>query len=306
MSAQTAIHEHIDQLIKSNPVILFMKGTRAFPQCGFSAAVVQILDELVDEFETVNVLADGDMRSGIKTYSDWPTIPQLYVRGEFIGGSDIVRQLYASGELHKKLGVAFEEVAAPRIAVSDAAAAMLREAAVGERVQTLRLAVSPSFQYELGFAPQQEGDFVVEASGLVLFVERASAKRANGLVLHFDKLRGGFSIENPNEPPTVKAITVAELKAALEADPALRLYDVRSEDERRRGIIPGSVMLTPEVHAEAMKLPKDTPLYFSCRSGARSNRMGEEFVAAGFRFVHNVSGGILAWGRAYDPSFEPY
>ena len=93
--AQTTIKSEIEQ----NPVMLFMKGTPQFPQCGFSAAVVQILDYLGVEYGSTNVLADDAIRSGIKTYSDWPTIPQLYVRGEFVGGCDIVREMFEAGEL---------------------------------------------------------------------------------------------------------------------------------------------------------------------------------------------------------------
>jgi monothiol glutaredoxin len=92
-------HSTIDKAVKSNDVMLFMKGTPQFPQCGFSSQVVQILDYLGVPFESMNVLADGDVRQGIKEYSNWPTIPQLYVKGEFVGGCDIVREMFQSGEL---------------------------------------------------------------------------------------------------------------------------------------------------------------------------------------------------------------
>ena len=85
--------------VDANEVVLFMKGTPKFPQCGFSAAVVQILDYLGVEFDSENVLADDDVRSGIKEFSDWPTIPQLYVKGEFVGGCDIVKEMFEKGEL---------------------------------------------------------------------------------------------------------------------------------------------------------------------------------------------------------------
>ena len=89
----------IDQLVKANDVLLFMKGSPLFPQCGFSSRAIQILDELEVPFETVDVLQDQEIRQGIKAYSDWPTIPQLYVRGEFVGGSDIMIEMFESGEL---------------------------------------------------------------------------------------------------------------------------------------------------------------------------------------------------------------
>jgi monothiol glutaredoxin len=99
----TDTRERIASLIDTHPILLFMKGTKHFPQCGFSATVVEILRRSGVEFETVNVLADEAIREGIKTYSNWPTIPQLYVRGEFVGGCDIVREMYESGELETLL-----------------------------------------------------------------------------------------------------------------------------------------------------------------------------------------------------------
>jgi monothiol glutaredoxin len=93
----------IDGLVKDHTVLLFMKGNRQRPQCGFSAQVVQILDSLLPEYRTVDVLADPEIRDGIKEYSSWPTIPQLYVAGEFQGGCDIVTEMYESGELQQKL-----------------------------------------------------------------------------------------------------------------------------------------------------------------------------------------------------------
>jgi monothiol glutaredoxin len=95
------VRTEIQSKIDANPVMLFMKGTPQFPQCGFSAAVVQILDYLGVEYGSENVLARTELRQGIKDFSDWPTIPQLYVKGEFIGGCDIVRQMFESGELKR-------------------------------------------------------------------------------------------------------------------------------------------------------------------------------------------------------------
>ena len=98
-----AAHGRIDALVKQKPVLLFMKGTPLFPQCGFSSRAVAILNHLGAEFESVDVLQDQGVRQGIKAYSDWPTIPQLYVGGEFVGGSDIMMEMYESGELAELL-----------------------------------------------------------------------------------------------------------------------------------------------------------------------------------------------------------
>ncbi|MEO1305999.1 MAG: Grx4 family monothiol glutaredoxin [Pseudomonadota bacterium] len=93
------IQTSIDNAVKGNDVLLFMKGTPTFPQCGFSSVVVQVLDYLGVEYQAVNVLENQDVREGIKTYSDWPTIPQLYVKGEFVGGCDIIKEMFEAGEL---------------------------------------------------------------------------------------------------------------------------------------------------------------------------------------------------------------
>jgi monothiol glutaredoxin len=99
----SGINEFIDNEVKSNDVVLFMKGTPQFPQCGFSGQVVQILDYLGVPYKGVNVLADDALRNGIKEYSNWPTIPQLYVKGEFVGGCDIIREMFQSSELQEHL-----------------------------------------------------------------------------------------------------------------------------------------------------------------------------------------------------------
>jgi len=100
---QNLMNERIQKEIDSNDVTLFMKGEAAFPQCGFSSLVVQVLSQLGVPFKDINVLEDNELRQGIKDFSDWPTIPQLYVKGEFVGGCDIVREMYESGELETLL-----------------------------------------------------------------------------------------------------------------------------------------------------------------------------------------------------------
>ena len=107
-----AIEQFIDNEVKNNDVVLFMKGTPQFPQCGFSGQVVQILDYIGVPYKGLNVLENDDLRNGIKTYSNWPTIPQLYVKGEFVGGCDIIREMFQAGELQglmKEKGLAVKE-----------------------------------------------------------------------------------------------------------------------------------------------------------------------------------------------------
>ena len=95
------VNSRIDEIVKSNDVVLFMKGTPLFPQCGFSSRAIAILDHLNVAYESVDVLQDQEIRQGIKAFSDWPTIPQLYMKGEFVGGSDIMMEMFEAGELHQ-------------------------------------------------------------------------------------------------------------------------------------------------------------------------------------------------------------
>ncbi|MBV2146705.1 Grx4 family monothiol glutaredoxin [Sphingobium sp. AS12] len=96
-----AVHQRIADIVSANDVVLFMKGTPLFPQCGFSSRAIAILEHLGVAYDTVDVLQDQAVRQGIKAFSDWPTIPQLYVKGEFVGGSDIMMEMYEAGELHQ-------------------------------------------------------------------------------------------------------------------------------------------------------------------------------------------------------------
>ncbi len=114
----TPAHAQIDETVKANDVVLFMKGTKSMPQCGFSSRVAGVLNYMGVDFADVNVLADEGLRQGIKEYSDWPTIPQLYIKGEFVGGCDIITEMTLSGELDtmfEQNGVGFDKEAADKI-----------------------------------------------------------------------------------------------------------------------------------------------------------------------------------------------
>src|SRR5512140_1962916 len=175
MSLDEHLRRRLDDLIAKNHVVLFMKGTRRAPACGFSASVVNILDELIPSYDTVDVLASPEIREGIKAYSEWPTIPQLYVDGRFVGGADIVREMHASGALAKALGVPQAELAPPEITISPEAARALRAAAEGES-DPLRFEIDAGYAFALFFGPSEPGDVVVEASGVTLRMDRATAR----------------------------------------------------------------------------------------------------------------------------------
>lgn len=301
------MRSHFDDLVKKNKVVLFMKGNKHFPQCGFSAQVVGILKELGVGFETVNVLADPAVRDGIKEYSSWPTIPQLYVEGEFLGGCDIVKEMYASGDLQKKLGVQEQPVAPPKVTLDEGAVKAIKAADEGNG-EHLRLEISPQFQYELYFGPKQAGDIEVVASGVTVLFDKQSAKRADGLVIQWvDTADGGaFKIENPNEPARVKQLSVTELKKWMDEGKTFELFDVRGEDERKLAKIDRAVMLDGEGEKRLASLDKKTPIVFQCHHGMRSRNAAERVLREGFTNVYNLEGGIEAWSQKIDPKVPRY
>lgn len=297
----------IEQNIRDHEVVLFMKGTRGAPQCGFSARVVQILDSLVPEYTTLNVLSDPRLRDGIKEFSSWPTIPQLYVRGEFVGGCDIVSEMFESGELEQKLGVNAAPVATPKLVVTERAGEALA-AALENADEVIRLEVSPGFDHGLSIGPQQKGDIIVATGKVRVALDRLSAGRADGVKIDYVETPEGpaFKIDNPNEPAKVQPLSVRELKQKLDAGDALTLIDVRTQGERDIASISGSELLTPELAAELDAKSRDDVLIFYCHHGMRSRQAAEQFLSRGFRHVYNVTGGIDAWSQEIDRNTPRY
>lgn len=310
MAIEPALQERIEKVITSDRVVLFMKGTRNFPQCGFSATVAQILNKLVPSYATVNVLTDPDIREGIKAFSEWPTIPQLYVDGKFVGGCDIVRELFQSGELHGLLGVAAPAPApaptgrTPKITVS-AAAKQAIIAAKGNENGSLRLEVSQDFEYALSIDEPAAGDHQVDAGGITVLVDAQSAARADGVRIDYDQSGAGFKVENPNEGPKVRQLQPAELKAMLDAKEKLELFDVRTPEEQKLATL-GARLLDDAAVQYIEGLDKDAALVFHCHHGGRSQAAAERFVRQGFRRVYNLAGGIDAWSTTVDPSVPRY
>jgi monothiol glutaredoxin len=307
MSLSEPIRQQITDLIQSKKVVLFMKGNRHFPQCGFSAQVVGILGELLPSFETVNVLSDPNLREGIKEFSSWPTIPQLYVDGQFVGGCDIVKELYASGELHKLLGVTAPKAVTPTITVTPGAAKAFK-AADNDPGERLRLEVSNTFQYELYFGPKKDGDVEVESNGVKVLFDAASARRADGLTIDFVEgdHGGGFKITNPNEPVRVRPLSAKELKAMFDRGEKLALYDVRTPDERKIATIAQAMHLDDKGEAHLRALDKGATIVFHCHHGGRSRQAAERAVREGYKTVYNLEGGIDAWSQTVDASVPRY
>jgi monothiol glutaredoxin len=310
MSLEPELRQKIESIIASDSVVLFMKGNRSFPQCGFSAAIVGILDSMLPNYTTVNVLADPGIRDGIKAFSDWPTIPQLYIRGEFVGGSDIVRQLHGSGELKDKLGdLAAAPAAAPTVVVTARAAQVLlealRDAGAGD---VIHLSVDGKFEHGLDIGPPDKNAATIETNGITVQVDGVSARRANGVVIDYvDGVGGaGFKIDNPNRPVSVKVISPKDLKGLLDGGQVKELIDVRTPRERETASIAGSHLFDDTVAARLEALDKSTAIAFFCHHGGRSQNAAEHFLQQGFRNVYNLAGGIDAWSAQVDSSIPRY
>lgn len=308
MSLDPQTENRIRSLLEGNPVVLFMKGSRQAPRCGFSATAVGILDQLLDDYLTVDVLADESIRQGIKLYGQWPTIPQLYVRGELIGGSDIIGNMYNSGELHGMFDLPAPQRVTPQIAISDAAAEAIRNGLADEPGLALHLKIDPRWQAQFFLKPAEGNEIVAEAAGIRILLDLDSARRADGLEIDWvDGLQGsGLAIRNPNAPPPVAEMSTAELARLAEQGQAPLLFDVRPPEDQQRYPFPLARALDAQAMEELRALDRQTPLAFLCHHGVSSRQAAEHFRQQGFRSVYNISGGVEAWSRDVDPSFPRY
>ncbi len=305
MTLDTTLRSELDTLVKSNQVVLFMKGDRRQPRCGFSARVVTNLDLLLDDYVAVDVLAREDVREAVKAYSDWPTLPQLYVGGEFVGGCDIVDEMTASGELARLLGLPDQPPPLPEITVSAAAAAELR-AALPVAGSAVRLTVTTDYRSDLTAGQARATDLRVETGGVTILVDPFSARRADGLEVDFvrDGIHSGFTITN-RKAPAVANLPVAELARWQTEGRDFELLDQRSPSEWESGMIPGARAWDGGFATLGHDLPRHRPIVVYCHSGGRSTAAAARLCAAGFTAVYNLTGGIQAWAAAGAPGRRP-
>ena len=308
MSLDPALRSRIESILNANRVVLFMKGQPSMPQCGFSAKAVGALQDLGVEFDHVNVLADAEIREGIKAYGEWPTIPQLYIDGELIGGSDIILQMAGNGELSSVLGLAAPDRTPPRITVTPAAVEMLRGALADSPGASLQLGIDARFQPNFQLAPHDDNAIAAESNGLRVQFDLASARRAEGITIDWvDDIRGkGLAIDNPNAPKAVQELSVRDADDQLRAG-SITVVDVRPADERAIAAINAPFeTFDGDNRARLEALPKDTALAFLCHHGGRSAQAAEQFRALGFTKVSNITGGIDAWSNEVDNGVPKY
>ena len=303
--------ETIQNLIEEHAVVLFMKGTRSAPQCGFSARVCDILDEFLDEYMTIDVLADPRIRDGVKTFSNWPTIPQLYVGAKFIGGSDIVHEMTKSGELAEVLGTGRIDLVEPKVRLTaPATAAFLRfwEAEGDTEEPVVRITIGSDWEPLLDLDQVRDGDFVIDTGELDLVMTRSTARRADGVTIDFVERGGsqGFKVDNPNKPRMVNQLTVDELKVWMDENRPHLLIDVRTVPERATAKIEPSVLFDDEWRQKIEDLDRDKTLVLYCHHGMRSQQAATHLLRMGFKDVHNLQGGIDAWSQHVDPETPRY
>jgi len=310
MTTDNETRATIDSLLAENPVVLFMKGNRQQPQCGFSAKTVSALDLLVPDYLTIDVLQYPDIREGIKTYSSWPTIPQLYVKGELIGGCDIIQEMLQTGELSATLGVKAPEVDVPELQITAAAADVMKNALQSQPTMALNLQIDAGWGHVLSLAPPPAAGKGIEAesNGITLHLDPWSADRANGLHIDLDESLSGtrFNFDNPGAPPPVNQMTAQQLKEKIDADATVYLFDIRSSDERQLAAIEGARTWNQETVEFIESLPKETEIIFHCHTGGRSQGAAEQYRRLGYTNVHNLAGGIKAWSQEIDDSVADY
>jgi monothiol glutaredoxin len=297
----------IESLLGQNRIVLFMKGTRHAPRCGFSAGTANLLNELSADYASFDVLEDADIREGIKEFGNWPTIPQLYVDKELVGGADIVQGMYNSGELHELLGLPKPDRTPPDISISDAAAAAIRAGLADAGDAELHLAIDARFAAQFMLRPAQGSEIRAVANGIEILFDAASAARARGIAIDWVETPqgAGLSITNPNAPKPVQPLAVGALQQRLGLGD-ITVIDVRPPADRALAPFAAARVLDEDSLATLAALPKDTALAFLCHHGNSSRSAAEHFRSLGFRDVYNVDGGIDAWSREIDPAIPRY
>jgi monothiol glutaredoxin len=307
MSLSDSTREQIENIIQKDRVVLFMKGTPQAPQCGFSSKTVGLLDSILSDYSSVDVLQDQEIREGIKVFGNWPTIPQLYIDGELVGGCDIVSAMFNSCEIHEMLGIEAPDRTPPEVTITDAAAEKIREAMAGHEGIGLHFSIDAGWQSTFNVAPAEGHEVKVVANDITFLFDLASAQRAKGAVIDWkESMEGeGLTINLPQAPKPVYQMSVDELKQALE-DNNVILIDVRGKEERALASIAAAKPMEGGLMQEIEAMPKDTALAFICHVGNRSQVAAEHFRKQGFSNLSNVAGGIDAWAKQVDSSISTY
>lgn len=290
-------------------MVLFLKGTPIAPRCGFSARTVECLESETDDYVAIDVLADEAIREAVKQHGNWPTIPQLYIAGDLVGGCDIVAALAADGGLAKLLGKRPSPAQAPHVTATPAAIKALHTAILDTDANaSLQLKIDRRFHPEFELTQATQGLLQVSLGGdLSIWVDRATARRADGLSIDYrdDQSGRGLVLVLPQAPPPVRSLQVRELAAWLEAD-AVTVVDCRPPQACADVPFPLAHRRFEAERAALDALDRDTAIACLCHHGVSSQAVAEHFRELGFRRVFNVEGGIDAWSRDIDTHVSRY
>ncbi|MDZ7792029.1 MAG: Grx4 family monothiol glutaredoxin [Xanthomonadales bacterium] len=297
MSLDPVIREKIESQIGSHRVVLYLKGTPKMPQCGFSAKTAGILDQLLEgDYASYNVLEDESIREGIKVYGDWPTIPQLYVDGELVGGNDIIGEMFNTGELHEMFGLEKPDRTPPEITITDTAAEKIREFLEAYPGNHLHFAIDAGWDAQFQVGPKQGTEIETESNGITVLMDLASAQRARGATIDWvETVQGeGLKLDLPGAPAPVKQMTPAELQERMNAGERIRVIDVRAEPDRREKPLDFAEPLDADLMAVLKDGDPNEPLVFVCNVGQTSQQYAEHYRKQGYTQVYNLEGGAQA------------
>lgn len=297
MSLDPAVREQIESQIASHNVVLYMKGSPKMPQCGFSARVAGILDQMLEgDYASYNVLEDESIREGIKEFGNWPTIPQLYVNGELVGGCDIITEMYNVGELHEMLGLEKPDRTPPEIEITDAAAEKIREFLDAYPGNHLHFAIDSGWDAQFQVGPKQGNEIESESNGITVLMDLSSAQRARGATIDWvETVQGeGLKLDLPGAPAPVKQMSPAELQERMNSGERLLVIDTRAEGDRVEKPLEFARPLDADLMAELNDGDPNLPLVFVCNVGQTSQQYAEHYRKQGYRQVYNLAGGVEA------------
>jgi monothiol glutaredoxin len=297
MSLDPAVREKIESQIASHRVVLYMKGTPKMPQCGFSAKTAGILDQLLEgDYASYNVLEDESIREGIKVYGDWPTIPQLYIDGELVGGNDIIGEMFNAGELHEMFGLEKPDRTPPEITITDKAAEKIREFLDAYPGNHLHFAIDGGWDAQFQVGPKEGSEIETESNGITVLMDLASAQRAKGATVDWvETVQGeGLKLDLPGAPAPVKQMTPAELQERMNSGERLLVIDTRSETDRAEKPLDFARALDADLMAELKDGDPNQPLVFVCNIGQTSQQYAEHYRKQGYTQVYNLEGGAQA------------
>lgn len=297
MTLDPAVRETIEAQIASHRVVLYMKGTPQMPQCGFSAKTSGMLDQVLNgDYASYNVFDDESIREGIKVFGDWPTIPQLYVDGELIGGCDIITEMFNTGELHEMFGMDKPDRSPPEITITDKAAEKIREFLEAYPGNYLHFSIDAGWDAQFQVGPKEGSEIESQSNGIAVLMDLSSAQRARGATVDWvESVQGeGLKLDLPGAPAPVQQMTPAELQQRINSGERIMVIDVRNEADRADKPLEFARALDADLMAELKDGDPQLPLVFVCHIGQTSQQYAEHYRKHGYAQVYNLAGGAEA------------